>query len=53
MDLPPCTVGSAHHWRRSASSGSSTDSGSPSSSYYDWGDQVAWAWIDKDIPGRA
>ena len=23
------------------------------SSYYDWGDQVAWAWIDKDIPGRA
>ena len=23
------------------------------SSYYDWGDQVPWAWIDKDIPGRA
>ena len=32
MDLPPCTVGSAHHWRRSVSSGSSAASGSPSSS---------------------
>ena len=23
------------------------------SSYYDWGDQVAGAWIDPDIDGRA